>query len=85
MKISNPVGGYVSGNVSVSVNASDNAGAAGLSTVLKIDGVTYAQGTGGTLGYNWNTRKIAYGQHVLTAVATDAAGNTSTTSVTVTK
>jgi hypothetical protein len=85
VKISNPVGGYVSGNVSVSVNASDNAGAAGISTVLKIDGVTMAQGSGGTLGYNWNTRKISYGQHVLTAVARDAAGNTSTTSVTVSK
>jgi hypothetical protein len=85
VKISNPVGGYVSGTVSVSVSASDNAGAAGISTVLKIDGVTYAQGNGGTLGYSWNTRKISYGQHVLTAMATDAAGNTSTTSVTVTK
>ena len=68
--------------VSVSVSASDNAGAAGISTVLKIDGVTFAQGNGGTLGYSWNTRKVAYGQHVLTAVARDAAGNTSTTSVT---
>jgi subtilisin family serine protease len=85
VKISNPVAGAVSGTVSVSVNASDNAGAAGISTVLKIDGVTMAQGTGGTLGYSWNTRKISYGQHVLTAQATDAAGNTSTTSVTVTK
>jgi subtilisin family serine protease len=83
--ISNPVAGTVSGTVSVSVNASDNAGAAGISTVLKIDGVTYAQGNGGTLGYSWNTRKFAAGQHVLTAMARDAAGNTSSTSVTVTK
>jgi len=85
VKISNPVGGSVSGTVSVSVNASDNAGASGISTVLKIDGVTYAQGTGGTLGYSWNTRKVSSGQHVLSVVARDAAGNTSTTSVTVTK
>jgi subtilisin family serine protease len=85
VKISNPVAGSVSGTVSVSVNASDNAGAAGISTVLKIDGVTFAQGSGGTLGYSWNTRKMSAGQHVLTAVARDAAGNSSTTSVTVTK
>jgi subtilisin family serine protease len=82
--INNPVAGTVSGNVAVSVAASDNAGAAGISTVLKIDGVTRAQGTGGSLGFTWNTRKAGAGQHTLTAVASDAAGNTSSTSVTVT-
>jgi subtilisin family serine protease len=85
VKISNPVAGTVSGTVSVSVNASDNSGAAGISTVLKIDGVTYAQGSGSTLGYSWNTHKFSAGQHVLTATARDAKGNTSSTSVTVTK
>jgi hypothetical protein len=83
--ISNPVAGTVSGNVTVSINAADNAGAAGITTVLVIDGQTKAQGTGATLGYNWNTRKIAAGQHTLTATARDAAGNTSSTSVVVTK
>ena len=82
--ISNPVAGTVSGNVAVSVNASDNAGAAGITTVLVIDGQTRAQGTGGTLGFNWNTRKVAAGQHTVTATARDAAGNTSSTSVIVT-
>jgi hypothetical protein len=82
--ISNPVAGTVTGNVSVAVNAADNAGASGLTTVLIIDGVTKAQGSGGTLGYTWNTRKVSVGPHVLTATARDAAGNTSSTSVTVT-
>ncbi|SDD10423.1 Serine protease, subtilisin family [Massilia sp. PDC64] len=82
--ISNPVAGAVSGNVAVAVNATDDAGAAGIKTVLVIDGQTKAQGTGGTLGYNWNTRKVAAGQHTITATARDAAGNTSTTSVIVT-
>jgi thermitase len=82
--ISNPVAGTVSGNVAVAVNATDDAGAAGITTVLVIDGQTRANGTGGTLGYNWNTRKVGAGQHTLTATARDAAGNTSTTSVTVT-
>lgn len=82
--IGNPVAGTVSGNVSVSINATDDAGAASIKTVLSIDGQTKAQGTGGTLGYNWNTRKVAAGQHTITATARDAAGNTSSTSVTVT-
>jgi hypothetical protein len=82
--ISNPVAGTVTGNVTVSINAADNAGAAGITTVLAIDGQTKAQGTGATLAYNWNTRKIGAGQHTLTATARDAAGNTSSTSVTVT-
>jgi subtilisin family serine protease len=82
--ISNPVAGTVTGNVSVQINASDDSGAAGITTVLTIDGQTKAQGTGGTLGYNWNTRKVRAGQHTLTATSRDAAGNTSTTSVVVT-
>jgi thermitase len=82
--ISNPVAGTVAGNVAVAVNATDDAGAAGITTVLVIDGQTKASGTGGTLGYNWNTRKAGAGQHTLTATARDGAGNTSTTSVTVT-
>ena len=82
--IGNPVAGVVNGNVAVSVNATDDAGAAGIKTTLVIDGQTKAQGTGGTLGYNWNTRKAAAGQHTITATARDAAGNTSSTSVTVT-
>lgn len=82
--ISNPVAGTVTGNVAVSINASDDSGAAGITTVLSIDGQTKAQGTGGVLGYNWNTRKAGAGQHTLTATSRDAAGNTRTTSVVVT-
>lgn len=81
--ITNPTGGTVNGNVSVSVNATDNAGAAGIKLTLAIDGATKAQGTGGSLGYNWNTRKIAAGTHTITVTARDAAGNTSTSSVNV--
>jgi subtilisin family serine protease len=84
VSIDNPVGGAVSGNVSVSVRASDNAGAAGISTTLAIDGVVKAQGTGGSLGYNWNSRKAGSGAHVIVATATDAAGNKSSATVNVT-
>ena len=82
--INNPVAGAVSGSVSVGVSASDNAGAAGIKTTLSIDGTVVAQGSGGSLGYNWNSRKVAAGTHIIKATARDAAGNTSSTSTSVT-
>jgi hypothetical protein len=84
VSINNPVGGTVTGNVSVSVSAADNAGASGIKMTLMIDGVTKATGSGGSLGYNWNTKKGSSGAHTLTVTARDAAGNTSTASVSVT-
>lgn len=83
--ITNPVAGRVSGAVTVTTNASDNAGAAGISQTLYIDGVAAASGTGSTLAYKWNTRKASAGTHTIKAVAKDKAGNTTTTSVVVTK
>ena len=84
VQINNPVSGAVAGNVAVSVNASDNSGAAGISQQLLIDGVQVARSTGAALSYNWNTRKAKTGTHTVQAIARDAAGNTSTTSVSVT-
>ena len=85
VKIANPTAGVVSGNVTVNVQASDNSGAAGISLKLYIDGTLKASGNGSGLAYTWNTRKIATGTHTVQAVAKDAAGNTSTTSVLVTR
>jgi hypothetical protein len=84
VQIINPVAGAVAGNVSVNVSASDNKGPAGISQLLYIDGKLSAKGSGGTLSYNWNTRKLAAGNHTLQAVSTDAAGNSASTSVSVT-
>ncbi|MBA4142831.1 MAG: S8 family serine peptidase [Nitrosospira sp.] len=85
VKIINPVAGSVSGNnVPISLNATDDSGAPGITQRLYIDGVLKATGTGSTLGYNWNIRKIAAGTHVIHATVTDAAGNASSTSVNVT-
>ena len=81
--ITNPGAGSVTGNVSVSVNASDNSGAAGISLSLYVDGALKASGSGGSLSYNWNTRKIDKGTHTVQAVARDRAGNTSSTTTTV--
>ena len=83
VRIDNPVAGAVSGNVTVSVSATDNSGASGISESLYIDNALVASGKGGALAYTWRTKRAGSGNHVLKAVAKDAAGNTSTTSVTV--
>jgi len=83
--ITNPTSGAVSGTVNVTVNASDNSGAAGINMSVYIDGQLKASGAGSSLSFSWNTRKLASGTHTVQAVAKDAAGNTSTTSVQVTR
>lgn len=85
VRINNPVAGAVSGNVSINVSATDNSGAAGISQSLYIDGKLMVKGTGGSLSYNWNTRKASLGAHTLQAISTDAAGNSASASVTVTR
>ena len=86
VKIINPVAGNVSGRVTITVNASDNAGAAGIMLYIHVDGAIVASGTGSTLSYAWNTRpKNVPGQlHTIRAVAKDRAGNASSASVNVT-
>lgn len=84
--ISNPANGsVVSGNVGIRVSASDNLGTAGISQTLLINGVRVATAAGGSLSYTWNTRKISRGSYTIQAVARDAAGNSTTQSVTVTR
>jgi hypothetical protein len=87
VKIVNPVAGNVSGsNVAISVNASDDSGAAGITHMLYIDSTLKATGKGSTLGYSWNTRpnNVRAGTHTIRAVTRDMAGNTSSASVNVT-
>jgi hypothetical protein len=75
-------GATVSGTVTVSADASDNVGIAGVQFLL--DGVNLgAEDTTGPYSVNWNTSAAAPGTHTLTARARDAAGNT-TTSATIT-
>lgn len=84
--IKNPINGSkVSGNVSISVAAADNSGAAGVQQSLYINGTLRASATGGSLSYSWNTRKITSGSYTIMAVATDAAGNKTSQSVLVSK
>lgn len=84
VQIANPVAGKVTGTVSVVTNATDNSGAAGIKQNIYIDGVLKASGTGSSVTYSWNTRKVAAGNHTIQVIATDAAGNSSTSSVQVT-
>jgi len=85
--IVNPVAGRVSGNVTITVNATDDSPASGIKLQIYVDGSQIASGTGGTLSATWNTnpKKVSSGQHVIKAVARDAAGNASAVEVVVTK
>ena len=73
-------GATVSGTtVAVTANASDNVGVVGVQ--FKLDGANLgAEDTTSTYGITWNTTLVANGSHTLTAVARDAAGNTTTSS-----
>lgn len=82
--ITNPLNGStVSGNVAIRVAATDDSGTTSLRQRLLINGREVASTIGGSLSYSWNTRKIALGSYTVQAVAQDASGNTSSTSVTV--
>ena len=85
VQIINPVAGNVSGRVTITVNASDDSGASGIALSIYADNKLISSGTGSTLSANWNTRpkRIKKGTNTIEAIATDAAGNTTTTSVTV--
>lgn len=74
----------VSATVNVTANASDNIGIAGVQ--FKLDGANLStEDTSSPYSVSWNTTSVSNGSHVLTAVARDAAGNTTTAStVTVT-
>ena len=77
-------GSTVSGTVTVTATATDNVGVAAVQ--LKLNGANVGSAdTGAPYSFAWNTTSVANGTHTLTAVATDAAGNTKTSApVTVT-
>ena len=85
VQLINPVAGNVSGRVTITVNASDNFGSSGITLFIYVDNELISNGTGSTLSTSWNSRpkRIKKGLHVIKAVASDAAGNSSTASVTV--
>jgi len=82
--ITNPVAGAtVSGNVSVSVSASDNVGVTKVE--LYVDGTLSNSDTTSPYTFTWNTATASNGSHTLSTKAYDALNNAGTsTSVTVT-
>jgi len=78
VSIVSPISGaVVSGAVTFSANASDNVGVAGVQ--FKFDGSNLgSEVTTAPYTMSWNTAGGSDGGHVLTAVARDAAGNTTT-------
>jgi thermitase len=86
LAISSPSNGAkVSGTVTITTSASDNNGSAGITQQLYIDGFLRSTVTGSPIKYNWNTRKVAKGTHTIKVTARDAAGNSTTVSISVTK
>ena len=85
VSITSPAAGStVSGVVTVTANASDNKGVAGVQ--FKLYGVNGgAEDTAAPYSISWDTNGTPNGSHTLTAVARDAAGNQTTSApVTVT-
>ncbi|MBI5467486.1 MAG: right-handed parallel beta-helix repeat-containing protein [Candidatus Kerfeldbacteria bacterium] len=75
-------GATVSGTVNVTANASDAVGVSGVQ--FKLDGANLgSEDAAAPYSTSWNTSGAANGSHTLTAVARDAAGN-STTATTIT-
>src|SRR5206468_1618232 len=67
-------GATVSGTITVSADATDNVGVVGVQ--FKLDGVNLgAEVTIAPYTLSWNTATASNGLHTLTAVARDAAGN----------
>ena len=70
-------GATVSGSVTVSANASDNVGVAGVQ--FQLDGANLgAEDTTSPYSITWDTTAASNGSYTLTAVARDAAGNRTT-------
>lgn len=72
-------GAAVGGSVTIAATASDNVGVTGLQFL--VDGVTLGPAdTTAPFSMVWNTTGFSSGNHTLTAVASDAAGNVTTSS-----
>lgn len=66
----------VSRTVTLSATASDNVGVT--SVEFRVDGTAVGSASAAPFSVEWNTGSVAEGAHTITAVASDAAGNTTT-------
>lgn len=72
----NPLPGNVSRAVSITATASDNVGVTQVE--FRVDGTAIGTDTSAPFSVSWNTGTVNDSTHALTAVARDAAGNTTT-------
>jgi hypothetical protein len=79
VSISAPTGGNVSGTVTVSTNATDNVGVARVD--FYVNGGKVGSDSTAPFQYSWNTTSVANGATTLRAVAFDAAGNSTQSSI----
>jgi hypothetical protein len=82
VNITGPTGGSVAGTIDVHATASDDRGVT--SVRFDVDGDQLANDTSSPYEATWNTTNLPNGEHTITATARDAAGKTSSDSVTVT-
>jgi fibronectin type 3 domain-containing protein len=83
VSISSPSpGATVSGTVALAANAADNT--AVWKVAFQLDGTTLTTDTTSPYSYSWDSSSVADGSHTLTVIATDTAGNTTSTSETIT-
>ena len=78
VNITNPTANQtVTGTISVEANATDIFGVVGVQ--FQVDGINFgAEDTVAPYSVSWNTMSLANGSHTVTAVARDAAGNSTT-------
>jgi len=81
--ISPSAGIKVGSSTKITGTGSDNVKLQNLK--LAIDGAVRASTSSSTLSYNWSTNNIKAGTHTITLIGSDAAGNTSQTSIQVYK
>lgn len=76
-------GQTVSGNITLAAKATDNV--AVVKMEMYVDGALKATSNLAKVSTRWNTKNASRGLHILMAKAYDAAGNVSSTSITVVK
>jgi hypothetical protein len=75
-------GATVAGSAPITATASDSGGV--WKVDFQIDGVTQATVSASPYIYPWNSSSVANGSHTLTALISDYAGNTTTSTATIT-
>ncbi len=83
VSITSPTSGAsISGTLNVNVSAADNVGVT--MVTYSVDGASIGSSSNAPFTFSWNTGSVPAGSRTLTAMAKDAAGNSSSSSIQVT-